>query len=145
MDVPCVYDENYKFDLNKAIVLKEGSDLTLISNGDILSEVIKAGEILAVEGINAEIINVPVVKPLDSATIINSINKTGLAVTVENHSVIGGLGSAVCECTSESSPHRVIRIGINDAFGQSGTPKELLNYYGLDAQSIANRILELRK
>ena len=145
MDVPSVYDESYKFDPNKAIVLKEGNDLTLISNGDILSEVIQAGQILAENGVNAEIINVPVVKPLDSATIINSINKTGLAVTVENHSVIGGLGSAVCECVSESSPHRVIRMGINDSFGQSGTPKELLNYYGLDAQSIANRILELRK
>ena len=145
MDVPCIYDENYKFDNNKAVILREGKDLTLLSNGDILSEVIMSGEILAQNGIDVEIINVPVVKPLDSATIINSINKTGLAVTVENHSVIGGLGSAVCECTAESSPHRVIRIGINDVFGQSGTPKELLNYYGLDAQGIANRILELKK
>lgn len=145
IDVPCVYDENYKFELNKAIVLKEGKDLTIIASGDILSEVIKAGEILALNGIDAEIINTPVIKPLDGATIINSVSKTGLAVTVENHSVIGGLGSAVCECLSESMPSRVIRMGVNDTFGQSGTPAELLRYYELDAESIANRIIEIKK
>ena len=145
MDVPCVFDENYKFELNKAVTIKEGKDITIVTTGDILAEVIKAGEILSKNGIDAEIINTPVIKPFDSATVINSANKTGLVCTIENHSVIGGLGSAVCECLSESAPHRVVRIGINDVFGQSGTPKELLEYYGLDAESIANRIIELKK
>ena len=145
VDVPCIYDEKYKFDVNKAVVLKEGKDVTIIAAGDILSEVVRAGEILSGQGIEAEIINTPVIKPLDASTIINSVTKTGLAVTVEDHSVIGGLGSAVCECLSERSPHRVIRIGINDKFGQSGKPKDLLKYYGLDAESIADRIIETKQ
>lgn len=144
-NVPVVFDESYKFDINKACVLKEGNDVTLLTCGDILSEVIHAGEILAEHGINAEIINVPVIKPLDCGTIISSVNKTHLAVTVENHSIIGGLGSAVCECLAENSPHRVVRIGVNDKFGQSGTPSELLKNYGLDAVSIANKVIELKK
>lgn len=145
IDVPCIFDENYKFDINKAVVLKEGKDLTLISTGDILSEVLKAAELLASEGIDAEIIDVPVIKPFDSDTIIKSVNKTGLAVAVEDHSIIGGLGSAVCECLSENSPHRVLRIGVNDTFGQSGTPKELLEFYGLDSKGIVKKIVEFRK
>ena len=144
-DVPCIYDSSYKFDPYKAVVLEEGKDVTLVGSGDIMSEVIKAGEILKENGIFAEIINVPVIKPLDAATIINSANKTKLVVTIENHSVIDGLGSAVCECLCESSPHKVVRIGVNDTFGQSGTPKELIRYYGLDAESIANRVIEIKQ
>lgn len=144
-NVPVVFDKNYKFNPLKAVVLKEGTDLTLITCGDVLAEVIRAGEILASSGINAEIINVPVIKPFDSETIIKSVNKTNLAVTVENHSIIGGLGSAVSECLAENSPHRVVRIGVNDVFGQSGTPSELLKHFGLDAESIANRVIELRR
>lgn len=144
MNVPVVYGSDYKFDINKAIVLKEGSDVTLVTSGDILSEVIKAAEILEQKGINAEVINVPVIKPLDSETIINSVKKTKLAVTVENHSVNGGLGSAVCEVLSEKAPAKVCRIGVNDCFGQSGTPDELIKYYGLDAESIANKVVELK-
>ena len=108
-------------------------------------EVVEAGCNLRAYGIKAQIIQVPVIKPLDTATIINCASKTGLVVTVENHSVIGGLGSAVCECLCESLPVPVVRIGVNDTFGQSGTPKELLRYYGLDAESITNRILEMKK
>ena len=146
MNVPCVYDSEYEFDISKAVVLKEGSDLSLIVTGDLLSEVLKASEILEKSGINAEIINVPVIKPLDCGTIINSVRKTKLAVTVENHSIIGGLGSAVCECISEMQvPERVVRIGVNDTFGQSGTPKELLKFYGLDAESIAKKVIELKR
>lgn len=146
MNVPCVYDSEYEFDISKAVVLKEGSDLSLIVTGDLLSEVLKASEILEKSGINAEIINVPVIKPLDCGTIINSVRKTKLAVTVENHSIIGGLGSAVCECISELQvPERVVRIGVNDTFGQSGTPKELLKFYGLDAESIAKKVIELKR
>ena len=87
----------------------------------------------------------PVIKPLNCGIIINSVNKTKLAVTVENHSIIGGLGSAVCECLSENSPHRVYRIGVNDTFGQSGTPQELLKNYGIDAESIASKVIELKR
>ncbi len=145
MNVPCVYTENEEFDVNKAIVLKEGKDVSIFVTGDLLAEVIKANEILEKNGIDAEIINVPVIKPLDCGTIISSVSKTGLAVTVENHSILGGLGSAVCETLSEKAPHRVLRIGINDTFGQSGTPNELLKHYGLDAESIANKVIELKK
>lgn len=145
MNVPDVYDTNYKFDLNKAILLKEGSDVTLLTSGDILSEVIKAGEILEEKGISAEIINIPVIKPLDNETILKSVCKTKLAVTIENHSIIGGLGSAVCELLAENAPHKLLRIGINDVFGQSGTPKELLSFYGLDAESIARKVIEIKK
>lgn len=145
MNVPDVYDENYTLDINKAVTLKEGKDVSVFVTGDLLAEVMKANEILKAKGIDAEIINIPVIKPLDCGTIISSVNKTGLAVTVENHSVIGGLGSAVCETLSESAPHKVLRIGINDTFGQSGTPNELLKHYELDAESIANKIIELKK
>ena len=85
----------------------------------------------------------PVVKPLDSGTIIESAKKTGLVVTVENHSIYGGIGSAVAEALSESCPTKVVRIGMNDTFGQSGTPKDLLKYYGLDAESVVNRVVEV--
>lgn len=145
MNVPDIYDENYTLDINKAVTLKEGKDVSVFVTGDLLAEVMKANEILEAKGIDAEIINIPVIKPLDCGTIINSVNKTGLAVTVENHSVIGGLGSAVCETLSENAPYKVLRIGINDTFGQSGTPNELLKHYGLDAESIANKIIELKK
>ncbi len=140
--LPDIYSWNYKFNPNKAVVLKEGKDITLISNGDVLSEVCKASDILQKQGVNAEIISVPVVKSFDSETVINSVKKTGLAVTVENHSINGGLGSAVCEALSEYYPANVMRIGIKDEFGQSGDAKSLLKYYGLDSESIANRIIK---
>lgn len=139
--LPDIYPANYKFNPYKAVVLKEGKDLTIISNGDVLSEAYKAAEILSSKGIEAEVISVPVIKPFDKNTIIESIKKTGFAVTVENHSINGGLGSSVCEALAENYPARVLRIGINDEFGQSGTPKELLKYYGLDAESIANKVI----
>ena len=145
LEVPCIFDESYEFNLNKAIVLKEGKDVSVFVTGDILSEAIKAEQILSDNGIDIELINVPVIKPLDNDTIINSVEKTNLAVTIENHSVIGGLGSAVAECLSEKSPHKLVRIGVNDTFGQSGKPSELLKYYKLDSESIVNRIIKLLK
>ncbi len=138
--LPDIYPNDYKFNPYKAVVLKEGTDLTIISNGDVLAEAYKAAEILETKGIKAEVISVPVVKPFDKEAIIESVKKTGFAVTVENHSVNGGIGSAVCEVLSENYPAKVLRIGMNDEFGQSGTPKELLKHYGLDAESIANKI-----
>ena len=145
IDVPCVYDNNYKFSIDKAVVLKEGTDISIFVTGDILSEAIKALDLLEKAGINAELINIPVIKPLDSKTVIKSVQKTGLAVTVEDHSIIGGLGSAIAEVLSENYPTRLLRIGVNDTFGQSGTPNELLKYYGLDGESISNRIIEFKK
>lgn len=142
--LPDLYPSDYKFNLHKAPIIKNGSDITIISNGDVLAEAYKASEILATKGINAEVISLPVVKPLDEDTIIKSAEKTGFVVTVENHSIYGGIGSAVCEVLSEKCPTKVLRIGTKDVFGQSGTPKELLKFYGLDAESIANRILEAK-
>lgn len=140
-----LFDENYKFNPNKATILKEGKDFTVISNGETLGEVLIASEILQEKGIDIEIISMPVVKPIDETTIINSARKTGYVITVENHSVINGLGSAVCEILSEKLPTKVLRIGTNDEFGQSGKWSELMDYYGLTADKIATKILELRK
>lgn len=145
MNVPCIFDKNYKFNINKAIVLKEGTDVTLFVTGDVLSEVLKASEILEEKGLSIQVVNIPVIKPLDVDTIIESASKTKHVFTIENHSIIGGLGSAICECLSENAPKFVHRIGVNDCFGQTGTPNELLKYYRLDAESIANRIIELTK
>ena len=142
--LPNIYASNYKFNPYKAVVLKEGKDVTLVSNGDVLAEACKAAEILLEKGIDAEVISVPVVKPFDAETIVNSAKKTGFVVTVENHSIYGGIGSAVCEVLSEKLPTKVLRIGTNDTFGQSGTPNELLKYYGLNAESVVNRIVEAK-
>ncbi len=141
--LPDIYPENYKFNPGKAVVLKEGTDVTLISNGDVLVETLKAAEILAEKNINAEVISLPVVKPLDSKTIVQSVKKTGCAVTIENHSIYGGIGSAICECLAENYPAKVLRIGTNDTFGQSGEANELLKIYGLDSESIANKVMEI--
>jgi transketolase len=141
-NLPDIYPSDYTFNPNKAVVLKEGNDVTIVSNGDILSEAYKAACILADKGIGAEVISLPVVKPIDSETLLKSACKTKFVVTVENHSINGGIGSAVCEVLSENCPTRVLRIGVNDTFGQSGTPKELLKYYQLDSESIVNRIME---
>ena len=97
------------------------------------------------KGINVELINVPVIKPFDCDTIIKSAKKTNLVITIEDHSIIGGLGSAVAECLSENCPVKLVRLGINDTFGQSGKPKELLKFYKLDAESITNKVIELVK
>jgi transketolase len=137
-NVPDIFDENYKFDL-KAKVLRQGKDVTIVTNGETLAEVIECANILEKSGIDAQIINAPVVKPLDNGTILEGA-KTGLVVTVENHSIIGGLGSAVCEVLSENMPTPVYRIGINDEFGQSGEQRELMEFYGLTAEKLAEKI-----
>lgn len=139
-NVPVIFDDNYTFDVKKAIVMEHGSDVSIFTNGETLVEVLDAAEILKSEGISAEVVHVPVVKPLDTETVIQSAKKTGLVFTVENHSVIGGLGSAICETLSENHPCKVHRIGINDEFGQSGDANELMKHYGLTADSIAEKI-----
>lgn len=137
-----VYDENYQFDVHKAVVLEEGSDVTVLTNGETLAEVIEAAQILKQEGLSVQVVSVPVVKPLDGATILEAVKKTKFVITVENHSIINGLGSAVCEFLSENYPVKVHRIGVNDVFGQSGKWDFLLDYYGLSAEKLAKTIKE---
>lgn len=139
-NVPDVFDDSYKFDPNKAKVLREGKDVTIVTNGETLAEVILCADILAKYGIDAQVINMPVVKPLDNGTILEAAKKTGFVITVENHSIIGGLGSAVCELLSENMPIPVYRIGTNDEFGQSGDPDKLMELYGLTAEKLAEKI-----
>ena len=141
-NLPDIHDESYKFNLYKANLIREGKDISIISNGDIFAEVCKATELLVSKGVSVELISMPVVKPLDTETIVASAKKTGKVFTVENHSIYGGIGSAVAEVLSEKYPTKIIRIGMNDEFGQSGTPAELLKYYKLDADGIVNRVLE---
>lgn len=139
-NVADIFDEHYHFDFKKATALEEGSDITLVTNGETLAEALLAAENLKNDGISIEVINATVVKPLDWQTIVDSAKKTNLVITVENHSVIGGLGSAVCEALSEKYPVKVVRIGINDEFGQSGNSDALMEYYGLDANGLTKRI-----
>jgi transketolase len=144
-NLPDVMPSDYVFNYKKAIVMKEGTDVTLITNGETLVETLDCDKILSENGINAEIISIPVVKPIDSETIIKSAKKTNRVITVENHSIIGGLGSAVCEVLAENYPTKITRIGTNDEFGQSGTSKELLDFYGLNAKKLAKKIIGLIK
>ncbi len=138
--LPDIFDSSYKFTPYKAMIMREGDDITLITNGETLVETLDCATILEEKGISSEIINMPVVKPIDAETIIKSAKKTNRVFTIENHSVIGGLGSAVCEVLSENYPVKVTRIGTNDEFGQSGTAKELMNYYGLSSVKLAEKI-----
>ncbi len=144
-NLPDIFDSSYKFDYKKATKIKEGKDVTLITNGETLIETIDCAQILSKIGINAEIINTPVIKPLDGKTIIESAKKTNRVITIENHSIIGGLGSAVCELLSENYPTKITRIGTNDEFGQSGTAKELMAFYGLNAEKLVQKITGLLK
>ncbi len=135
--VPRIFDESYKFELGKAVTLREGSDVTIIATGLMVNEAIEAAKALADEGISAEVINIHTIKPLDKEAIIRSAAKTGAVVTAEEHSIIGGLGGAVAEALCESGkPVPVVRLGVNDVFGRSGPALELLHIYGLDAQNI---------
>ena len=131
-----IFDDSYSFDFCNAKVLKDGSEVTVISNGETLAEVIEAANSLEKQGYSIQIIHVPVVKPLDGATIIEQVKKTKFVMTVENHSITGGLGSAICELLAEYYPVPVHRIGVNDNFGQSGKWDFLLDYYGLSSDKL---------
>lgn len=135
-----VYEENYKFDFNKAQILQDGTDVTIFTNGETVAEAIEAVNELTKDGYSIGIVSVPVVKPIDAETIINQAKKSKFVITIENHSVIGGLGSAVCEVLSESHPTIVHRIGVNDKFGQTGKAEELLDCYGLSANKLKEAI-----
>ena len=144
-NLPDVFESSHKFNFTKADVMQEGQDVTLITNGETLIETLNCAKILKEKGISAEVINMPVVKPLDKETVINSAKQTNRVFTIENHSIIGGLGSAVAEVLSEEYPTKVTRIGTNDEFGQSGTAKELVDFYGLTAEKLAEKITGLLK
>ena len=141
LEVPVINDNpDYKFELGKGIVLREGKDVTIIATGLEVAESLEAAEMLAKDGINAKVVNIHTIKPLDEELILEAAKETGKVVTVEEHSVIGGLGSAVCEVLSEKLPTPVLKIGVMDVFGESGPAKELIKKYGLDAESIYAKV-----
>lgn len=144
--VPVFNDEKtYRFEIGKGIVLKEGTDVTIFATGLCVNETAEAEKLLAADGINAEIINIHTIKPIDRALVIKSAVKTGKVVTVEEHSVIGGLGSAVCDVLCEEAPTKVMKIGINDVYGESGPALELIKKYGLDGESIYQKVKDFVK
>ena len=141
--VPVFHDaENYHFEIGKGEQITEGSDIAIIATGLMVNEARKAAETLAAEGIHARVINIHTIKPLDEDLVVAAAKETGKVVTVEEHSIIGGLGGAVCECLAEKAPVPVKRIGIHDVFGESGPALELLHKYGLDAEGIYKQIKE---
>lgn len=144
--VPVINDTpDYKFELGKGVVLREGKDVTIIATGLPVSECLAAADKLAADGIEAKVINIHTIKPLDEELVLAAAKETGKVVTVEEHSVIGGLGSAVCDVLSEKCPTPVKKIGINDTFGESGPAVELVKKYGLDADSIYESVKEFVK
>lgn len=144
--VPVINDRpDYKFELGKGVVLREGKDLTIIATGLPVNNCLEAAEKLAADGIDAKVINIHTIKPLDEELVTAAAKETGKVVTVEEHSVIGGLGSAVCDVLAEKAPTKVMKIGINDTFGESGPAVELIKKYGLDSESIYQKIKEFSK
>ena len=141
--VPYLYDEKtYKFEIGKGITLAEGKDVTIVATGYMVHLALEARELLKAEGIDAEVINIHTIKPLDEELIINSAKKTGAVVTAEEHNIIGGLGEAVSTALSEHCPTPVTRIGVNDVYGHSGPAVDLLKEFGLSAEHIAEVIRE---
>lgn len=140
--VPCVYDESSVFEVGRAKVLREGSDVTIVACGVEIDEALKAAEALAEKGVSAEVIDAFSIKPLDEETILSSARKTGCVVTAEEHSVIGGLGGAVAELLSEKLPLPLVRVGMRDCFGTSGEMAELMREFELDAPAIASAVDE---
>ena len=134
--VPVFHNDDYKFEIGKGEVITEGNDVTIIANGLMVAEAIEAGKTLAEKGISAEVINISTIKPLDEELVLASAKKTGKVITVEEHSIIGGLGEAVCALLSEKYPVPVKRIGVNDEFGHSGPALDLLKQFGLSAENI---------
>ena len=146
--VPVINDTpDYKFEIGKGIVLKEGKDVSIFATGLEVSETLEAAKMLAADGIDAEVINIHTIKPIDRELIVKSVSKTGKAVTVEEHSINGGLGSAVAEVLvlCEEQPAKLLRIGVEDRFGESGPAVELIHKYGLDAEGIYNKVKNYMK
>lgn len=141
LPIPVINDpETYQFELGKGKILREGADITLIATGLEVNETLLAAEKLEQDGISAKVINIHTIKPLDEELIAAAVKETGRAVTIEEHSVIGGLGDAVCAALASANPAPVLKIGMEDCFGESGPAAELLKKYGLDADSIYKKI-----
>ena len=145
MAVPNVSPEGYKFEIGRGCLLKDGADVAIIANGVEVSEALEAARLLAEDGIDAAVVNMATIKPLDEELVVKMAKKTGCIVTAEEHSVIGGLGGAVAECLAEKCPVPMKRVGIEDKFGRSGPAKELLSVFKLDAASIAEKAKEAVK
>lgn len=143
--VPVIYDDKQEFVIGKGIELRPGGDITLAACGIMVSKCLEAADLLEEEGIRASVLDIHTIKPLDRELIVRKARETGAILTVEEHSVIGGLGSAVCEATSEEYPVPVLRMGLNDVFGQSGSPDQLLEYYGLTVEKILEKTRFLLK
>ena len=139
--VPVINDQpDYKFEIGKGITLKEGKDMTIIATGLCVSESLEAAKMLAADGIDARVINIHTIKPLDEALVVKAAKETGRIFTVEEHSIIGGLGSAVCDTLAAQAPTKVTKIGVEDTYGESGPAVELIHKYGLDAEGIYKKI-----
>ena len=139
--VPVINDKpEYKFELGKGVVLREGKDITIIATGLPVANCLEAAEKLAADGVDAKVINIHTIKPLDEELVVAAAKETGKVVTVEEHSIIGGIGSAVCDVLSAKAPTQVMKIGINDTYGESGPAVELVKKYGLDADSIYEKV-----
>ncbi len=134
--VPRIFDENYKFEIGKGVYLREGKDVTIIATGLMVERALQAAEQLKAEGIDAAVINMATIKPIDRDIIVDAAKKTGAIVTAEEHSVIGGLGEAVAGVVAETTPVPVLRVGVEDTFGKSGPALELLEIFGLNAENI---------
>ncbi|APF21927.1 transketolase family protein [Clostridium butyricum] len=147
--VETINDENnYKFEIGKGVTLSEGNDVTIVATGMMVQLALKAKEELSKEGINAKIINIHTIKPIDCELLVKAAKETGAIVTAEEHSIVGGLGSAVSEVVTEEFPVPVVKVGIKDTFGESGKPDQLLEKYGLTVESIVNsakRAISLKK
>jgi len=135
--IPAVYDESFRFEVGKAYVVREGSDVTLAACGVMVERALAAADLLAGDGVSAEVIDVATVKPIDADAIVASASKTGAVVACEEHSIIGGLGSAVAEVLGEKAPVPLARVGVKDVFGTSGDPEELMAHFGLTARHVA--------
>lgn len=144
--VPVINDrETYKFQLGKGVVMKDGSDVTIVATGLMVNESLEAAKALEAEGISARVVNIHTIKPLDKELICRCARETGVIVTAEEHSVIGGLGSAVAEAVTECCPVPVIKVGVNDEYGYSGPAMELLKRFGLSSENIAEKVKEALK
>ncbi len=142
---PVINKDDYKFEIGKGVMMKEGSDVTIVATGLMVSSALEAANKLAADGIDAEVINIHTIKPIDEDIIIKSAKKTKNVVTVEEHSVIGGLGSAVCDVLSEKCPTKVTKLGVQDVFGHSGPAVELLKEFKLDGEGVYSQIRDILK
>ena len=137
---PIIYEDNQKFEIGKAVQVGDGTEASIIATGDVVAEAIKAKELLEKEGINVRVIDMHTIKPIDKEMIIKCAKETKKLITIEDHNIIGGLGSSVCEVLAEEEPCQVIRMGIKDTFGKSGKAEELMKYFKLTAEDIIEKV-----